>query len=469
MLNTSMNFNILNLKQLDNSIINNSNKQIYNSGDFMNMEFNVKNFDTLNKENCNKKLRDVTKNEASNVANTELEDKNNDIVSSFEKVLDSIINDDEELKLNEDTSFLQSIISLFNQTEILDNSLTKSDSLDEVGLTSIDVKSLNVLGRNFLGNLHSDSLNSTENIIYNMDDLSNISNSNNIANYNINSHNELVLENNKLTLEHDLETTKETLIDFTEQLSEDFLTDFNNIDDIQLKKDILIEAFKEFILEYNFSSETTDDSLTLDSSYDTFKTNFKLSMDKNNTLDNLSLESLNSVDMIEFLSNSNSVETTNNSQTVESNELSNVILRQDMFSEDLENILLQMKNYNLRQLKIKLSPRELGDMIIDLSQIKETSNIKLTVSNPETLDLIKSNLNEIKEYLKENHIISDSSTVTVEADTSQRESFNSNFESFASNKEKRGSFTNKEDSDNSFNQDVSKNKDNQSSILNILA
>lgn len=462
MLNISMNFNMFNSTQLNDTTINSPNQKTDESGGFMNIEFNVKNSNASNKENCN--------NESNKSDNVELKDEKDKILSSFEKVLDAIIKDDEELKLNEDISFLQSIVSLFNQDNILDSSC-EPNSLDILDVTSIDTKSLNIIGRTFLDSTHDDSLSSidissldsVENILYNLNDLSKISNSHDATvNHDINLSNQLMLEN-------DLEITKEMMSDFIQQLDEDFISHFNKIDDIQLKKDILIEAFKEFILEYNSSSETVDTSLTLDDSYNTFKTTFRLSIDKNNNLDNLSLESLDSIDIIEFLSNDSSIKTTNNSQEVKFNELSNTVLRHDMIVEDLESMLIQMKNYNLRQLKLKLSPKELGEMIIDLSQINETSNIKLTVSNPETLDLIKSHINEIKEYLKENHIISDTSTVTVESDTSQGESFNSNFEGFTSNKEKRDNFINKDDSDSSFTQDVSEKENNKNNILNMLA
>ena len=472
MLNIPMNFNMLNPAQLDNAAINNPNQKTDGSGDFMNIEFNIKNSSVSNKENCNSEL-----NKSENI---ELKDEKDDIISSFEKVLDTIIKDDEELKLNEDISFLQSIVSLFNKDNILENS-SKSNSLGTLDVTSIDTKSLSIAGRTFLDKIYDSSLSSMDtssldtnsidissldsmdNLLHKINDLSNTSSLHDIKdNHDINLSNQLMLEN-------DLGITKELIVDFTQQLDEDFIAQFNNIDDIQLKKDSLIEAFKEFILEYNSSTENVDTTLTLDDSYDVFKTNFKLSMDKKNTLDNLSLDSLDSIDMIEFLSNDTSMNTTNNSQEIKFNDLSNTVLRYDMLVEDLEGILVQMKNYNLRQLKLKLSPKELGDMVIDLSQINETSNIKLTVSNPETLDLIKSNINEIKEYLKENHIISDASTVTVEADTSQRESFNSNFEGFTSHKENREGIINKDDLDNSFTQNESEKEYNQDRILNILA
>ena len=110
-------------------------------------------------------------------------------------------------------------------------------------------------------------------------------------------------------------------------------------------------------------------------------------------------------------------------------------------------------------------------MTIDISQINDVSNIKLIISNEDTLNLVKSNLSEIIENLKEKNLITDSSIVTIETETKQNESSFSNTQDFSSNNNQRNN--SKQTKENDIHADapvdasITESKDE--GILNILA
>ena len=447
MLNIPMNFNVLNSTQLGTNT-SNLNQNLNDTGDFMGIEFNIKSSkvsDVSNIENYDNRLNNLK-------TDTELADDIKDIVSSFEDVLNKLIEEDEELTLNEDISFLQSIIALFNQnnTDDMDNnSLYNSDINTDFMIKNSDINTDFVIDKS-------------------------LKNTNFVAESNISLDNNWQLLNNELTLNKDLVSDSNLLLDsdlaleFIQELDDNFIENFKKLDTIDAKKEVLIKEFKEFILLQDSSSNT---NVELDDFYSAFKTNLKLSTD-NNSLKDSTLESLNSNDIIELLGNNSITVSDKSLQEVKFKDLDNLVLHQETLIDDLQDTLVQMKNYNLRQLKIKLSPKELGDMTIDISQVNDISNIKLILSNKETLDLVESNLKEIIEHLRESNLISKSSSITVEADTSQSKSFSSSFEGYSlGNKSKQETNFDEAitDESNYTSIDADIKKDSNTNILNILA
>lgn len=430
MLNISMNFNACNLAS-SNRNNNSSNQKSNDAGDFMGIEFNTGKSKLSSARSESKDIQKETKDE----------------ISSFEEVLDFLIEKDEELNLNEDISFLQAIAILFD--------------------TNIENTNIGHEGVESIGN----DLNSF--LFTNIDELSNFNIGSGIANDTFYLDNNWEVLNNALMLDKEfdlkeslnLDIESDTILEFVQSCDNDFLTDLKNAEDILAKKELLIEAFEQFITSQNNSSNSK-----LDTSYDAFKTSLKMAIDNSNNLEDSILESLDSSDIIELLG-TNTFKINTSVQESITEDLNNIILRQEMFTEDLEKSLLLMKNNNIKQLKIKLSPRELGDITIDISQLNDTSKVKLTLSNPDTLDLVKSNLKEVIERLRENNMISDLSSFTVEADASQKESFSSSFQEFSSGKKQSEKFISDDisDSTHSISLDTNEKRDTKNNLLNILA
>lgn len=342
-------------------------------------------------------------------------DELKDLISSLEELISDLTIENEDIELNEDISFLQAIIPLIIQNEELLNS-TDNNNLNQ------------------LVDLISNKLNE--------------------------SAHEISSESNDLALE------------FIKHIDSDFIKNFEKLETLQLKKEALAESFQEFLGSKSTESEIND--IGINGFYNIFKT---MSDSSNKTTMNLndtaidSIESLDASDMIELLNHMNdSSKTMETSQSDKSINTNTFVLNQETLSEDLYSTIIHMKNINLKQLKLKLSPKELGDMTIDVSQLDNVSKIILTVSNQDTLNIIKSNLKEILEHLKSSGLISSESSITVQAEGSKKDSF-SEFNGFYSNEKKQ----NKNSlADSATNTDsLSGTEDVQiktnSRILNILA
>lgn len=307
-------------------------------------------------------------------------DELKDFISSLEDFISDLTIENEDIELNEDISFLQAIIPLIIQNEELLNSTDNNP--------------------NQLVDLISDKLNE--------------------------STYEISLESNDLTLE------------FIKHINSDFVKNFEKLESFQLKKEALTESFQEFIESKSMENEI--DNIGINGFYNTFKTmtdsSNKTTMNLNDTTID-SLESLDASDMIELLNHMNdSSKTMETSHSDKSINVNTFVLNQETLSEDLHSTIIHMKNINLKQLKLKLSPKELGDMTIDVSQLDNVSKIILTVSNQDTLNIIKLNLKEILEHLKSSGLISSESSIIVQAESSKRDSF-SEFNGFHSNENKQ--------------------------------
>lgn len=356
-------------------------------------------------------LTENTSTEESSISIDELKD----LISSLEEFISDLTIENEDIELNEDISFLQAIIPLIIQNEELLNS-TDNNNLNQ------------------LVDLISNKLNE--------------------------SAHEISSESNDLALE------------FIKHIDSDFIKNFEKLETLQLKKEALAESFQGFLGSKSTESEIND--IGINGFYNIFKT---MSDSSNKTTMNLndtaidSIESLDASDMIELLNHMNdSSKTMETSQSDKSINTNTFVLNQETLSEDLYSTIIHMKNINLKQLKLKLSPKELGDMTIDVSQLDNVSKIILTVSNQDTLNIIKSNLKEILEHLKSSGLISSESSITVQAEGSKKDSF-SEFNGFYSNEKKQ----NKNSlADSATNTDsLSGTEDVQiktnSRILNILA
>ena len=237
---------------------------------------------------------------------------------------------------------------------------------------------------------------------------------------------------------------------------------------------ILIDSFKEFLLKnYNYTDNSTNiNNLNIDKNIDmdVFYNNLKTPYNTESIKTDKNIKLLDSNELIEFLSNSNVNRNNNSDVSFNFIEKNNFTLRQDNITQDLQSNILYMKNTNIKQLKLKLTPRELGELVIDISQVDNTSNITLTVSNKETLSLIQNNLKEIINNLKDMNLISDNSSVIVQSDNSKNE-FLSNSNAFLKQQNNKH-----EESKGNFDIDSLDNLDNNIDIkiksdskLNILA
>jgi flagellar hook-length control protein FliK len=146
--------------------------------------------------------------------------------------------------------------------------------------------------------------------------------------------------------------------------------------------------------------------------------------------DNSLSSNINSIDSSEFISFLSSMDSTKSAQStvlVNSNvniENQTFIFDENTVANDLYTAIKDMNKVNLMQIKFRLTPKELGEMTIDISQLEEISKIKITVANKETFNVIRGNLDKIIEQLKDNGLVSSGSSIDIEMESSNNEGFN---------------------------------------------
>ncbi|RDY24535.1 flagellar hook-length control protein FliK [Romboutsia maritimum] len=79
-------------------------------------------------------------------------------------------------------------------------------------------------------------------------------------------------------------------------------------------------------------------------------------------------------------------------------------IRQEFMEEDILKTVKYLKTNNLEEMKIKITPRELGEMTINLVKDLEHTKILITVSKPEVFDMVNKNIQDITKHLSDLNI-----------------------------------------------------------------
>lgn len=76
-----------------------------------------------------------------------------------------------------------------------------------------------------------------------------------------------------------------------------------------------------------------------------------------------------------------------------------LVIRQQYMSDDIFKAAKYMVKIGLKELDVKLSPKDLGDMNIKFLKSEEENKFIITLSKKDVFGLLKENINEIKSYL----------------------------------------------------------------------
>lgn len=451
-----------------------------NSDNKSNIDINYEDLNLIDNENCSTKDSELlneliskienilSSNKKDNAINDELiniDKGNTDIDVDIDKDTININNNtDEDSKLNEDISFLQSItpLLLYNYNDMTNTQENYSDKIAEI--LSEFSNTLNQDQISDLKNVIEDFV-KTSNLEFSLEDSLKITTSDNLVDTNTLDINDLDLTpSNDKAVNSDMTLNPDTNI-ISEVGNNEGFDLFNKSEDNQNK---LLNELD--VLKQNINKSNRKEDFDINGFYNSFKTDNK----KINEVDieNIDIKSIDTIDAINLLNNINQQSVNNDTLDISNSISNNFILKQESLSEDLFNTISNMKNTDLKQLRLKLTPKELGEMTIDISQIDTLSKITLTVSNQDTLNLIKGNLREILEHLRQNDLISSNASITVNNGDSNKESFSSFSQSYSDDKNKKSnkdlsiSNISKLDlSDDRTNNTIESNSDS----LNILA
>ena len=92
------------------------------------------------------------------------------------------------------------------------------------------------------------------------------------------------------------------------------------------------------------------------------------------------------------------------------------INRQTM-AEDIVKNIKYMSNNGIKELMVRINPKELGEMVIKIIQEEGTTRAELKASSKDTYNLISQNLENIKKYLGEQNIKIQNVDISLYEDT----------------------------------------------------
>ena len=267
---------------------------------------------------------------------------------------------------------------------------------------------------------------------------------------------DLNIEKNDYEVEKNLLSSEE--IEILNKLKSSFENESevlsNKITEIELS-DEQIEVLKKFdnIISKTEIEKPDDlfkinkiDNVKFDDDKNIFKSNFvdseKFSqLENSNTIDKLNLirnddldESDKDLNTLESILNEESDNKfiLGNNQIVnkDMNSINNTsmqeipTIRQEYIGEDIIKTVKYLKSSGEEEITIKISPKELGDMTIKLTNNSDESNIVITISKSDVFDLVNDNQNEITKHLKDLNI--NVKEISIEMKDNTQNNFSSN-------------------------------------------
>ncbi|AAK80115.1 flagellar hook-length control protein FliK [Clostridium acetobutylicum] len=126
------------------------------------------------------------------------------------------------------------------------------------------------------------------------------------------------------------------------------------------------------------------------------------------------------------------------------------------FVEDMIKSVKFMENNNIKELTVKINPKELGEVIIKLTSEAGVMKAELTTSNKDAYNLLNSNLNEMNKNLNEQNIKIQAFSVNVYNDDT----------TFFSGQDKESNEKNKENQKNNSNKNIKIDTESDDAINN---
>lgn len=107
------------------------------------------------------------------------------------------------------------------------------------------------------------------------------------------------------------------------------------------------------------------------------------------------------------------------------------VINQQTINDDVIQTIRYVRANGIEEIKVKISPRELGDMVIKLTKDTElNSKVVIELTNKDAYELVNRNLAEITKHLSDSNIDIKDVVVTINADDKnlENDNFGSEFE-----------------------------------------
>lgn len=354
----------------------------------------------------------------SNFKTNSVEVKGNGTEGDFLKSLNNLINSEEfngeenieaeniivneEVKSDKDIE-IKDVIQSYEKDELIE--FVEDDKENE--LNKID-ENLIILANRIFNNISYKEKQQFDITEDNADFKNNTQMDMNIVNNNVNKQQEIV----------------DNLIAFVESSS--------NKDNIQNKIDFVKKTF-DFNEVKSKLTDLVESNFNLQNSKDEFTNNVEKSLDFASELEAISnfkvlsmkdnIKVNDSKNEINFLNN---IAMTNNNANLEvkTENLEPHVVRSEYIANDIVESINYLKVNNLEEIKVKMNPKDLGELHIKIIKENNVEKVFITLHNSESFKLVKDNVAEIKNHL--NNLDINVNEVNVEMKSENRDDFSQN-------------------------------------------
>lgn len=308
----------------------------------------------------------------------------------------------EEVKSDKDIE-IKDVIQSYEKDELIE--FVEDDKEDE--LNNID-ENLIILANRIFNNISYKEKQQFDITEDNADFKNNTQMDMNIVNNNVNKQQEIV----------------DNLIAFVESSS--------NKDNIQNKIDFIKKTF-DFNEVKSKLTDLVESNFNLQNSKDEFTNNVEKSLDFASELEAISnfkvlsmkdnIKVNDSKNEINFLNN---IAMTNNNANLEvkTENLEPHVVRSEYIANDIVESINYLKVNNLEEIKVKMNPKDLGELHIKIIKENNVEKVFITLHNSESFKLVKDNVAEIKNHL--NNLDINVNEVNVEMKSENRDDFSQN-------------------------------------------
>lgn len=211
-----------------------------------------------------------------------------------------------------------------------------------------------------------------------------------------------------------------------------FVESSSNKDNIQNKINFIKKTF-DFNEVKSKLTDLVESNFNLQNSKDEFTNNVEKSLDFASELEAISnfkvlsmkdnIKVNDSKNEINFLNN---IAMTNNNANLEvkTENLEPHVVRSEYIANDIVESINYLKVNNLEEIKVKMNPKDLGELHIKIIKENNVEKVFITLHNSESFKLVKDNVAEIKNHL--NNLDINVNEVNVEMKSENRDDFSQN-------------------------------------------
>ena len=168
---------------------------------------------------------------------------------------------------------------------------------------------------------------------------------------------------------------------------------------------------------------------------------------------------------INFLNN---IAMTNNNANLEvkTENLEPNVVRSEYIANDIVESINYLKVNNLEEIKVKMNPKDLGELHIKIIKENNVEKVFITLHNSESFKLVKDNVAEIKNHL--NNLDINVNEVNVEMKSENRDDFSQNLNqqfNKGNNKQQRRAVKFESENESSIENDLLKTDSNINRLI----